>query len=103
MNISGSITEKQRLVDPYDFATRNLLGQHIEFDNVLYDIVEQIRAAAKDPQINGLVLSLGEMSETSLTKLRYIAKAISEFSTNKKVVAIAGITSKSILLSQLCG
>ncbi len=91
VDISGTITEKQQLIDPYDFAMRNFLGQHIELDNVLYDIVERIRQAAIDPQINGLVLSLTDMSETSLTKLRYIAKAVSEFkSTGKKVVAIGG-------------
>ncbi|WP_281545702.1 signal peptide peptidase SppA [Grimontia sp. SpTr1] len=91
VDISGPIVEKQRRVDPYDFATRNLFGQQMQFENVLYDIVEQIRAGAKDDKINGMVLSLSDMSETSLTKLRYIAKAINEFkATGKPVVAIGG-------------
>ncbi|WP_394212706.1 signal peptide peptidase SppA [Enterovibrio calviensis] len=91
LDISGPIVEKQRRIDPYDFATRNLFGQQVEFENVLFDIVEQIRTAAKDDNINGMVLSLSDMSETSLTKLRYIAKAINEFkATGKPVVAIGG-------------
>ncbi|MDD1794288.1 signal peptide peptidase SppA [Enterovibrio makurazakiensis] len=91
LDISGPIVEKQRRIDPYDFATRNLFGQQVEFENVLFDIVEQIRDAAKDDNINGMVLSLSDMSETSLTKLRYIAKAINEFkATGKPVVAIGG-------------
>lgn len=91
VDIAGPIVEKQRRMHPYDLATRNLFGQQVEMENVLFDIVDQIRAAAKDNSINGMVLSLSDMSETSLTKLRYIAKAINEFkATGKKVVAIGG-------------
>lgn len=89
VDIAGPIVEKRRRIDPYDFATRNLFGQQMHVENVLYDIVDQIRAGAKDDKINGMVLSLSDMSETSLTKLRYIAKAINEFkATGKPVVAI---------------
>ncbi|KXF80008.1 signal peptide peptidase SppA [Enterovibrio coralii] len=96
VDLSGPIVEKQRRLDPYDYATRNLFGQQIQFENVLYDVVDQIRAAAKDDKINGMVLSLADMQETSLTKLRYIAKAINEFkATGKHVVAIGGHYSQS--------
>lgn len=91
VDIAGPIVEKQRRVHPYDLATRNLFGQQLEMENVLFDIVDQIREGAQDDSINGMVLSLSEMSETSLTKLRYIAKAINEFkATGKKVYAIGG-------------
>ncbi|TKF29659.1 signal peptide peptidase SppA [Enterovibrio norvegicus] len=91
VDISGPIVEKQRRLDPYDIATQNLIGRSVEVETVLFDVVDQIRAAAKDDKINGMVLSLSDMSETSLTKLRYIAKAINEFkAAGKSVVAIGG-------------
>lgn len=96
VDLSGPIVEKQRRIDPYDFATKNLFGNNIQVENLLYDIVEQIRAAAKDDNINGMVLNLTDMSETSLTKMRYIAKSIEEFkAAGKEVVAIGGNYSQS--------
>jgi protease-4 len=96
LNISGDIIEKQALINPYDYVSRSLLGQPMPMNNMLYDLVKLIRLSAKDPLINGMVLSLSNMSETSLTKLRYLAKAINEFkSTGKKVYAIGGHYSQS--------
>lgn len=96
VNISGPIVEKAQKIEPYDLISRNLIGQSIQFENILFDIVNQIRAAAKDDNINGMVLNLTDMSETSLTKLRYIAKAIEEFKeTGKEVIAVGGHYSQS--------
>lgn len=96
LNISGSIVEQGSPTSPYDYALSQLSGQTITVDNVLYDLVDTIRMSAKDPSINGMVLSLSEMNETSLTKLRYLAKAINDFkSTGKKVYAISGHYSQS--------
>ncbi len=96
LNISGDIIEKQAVINPYDYLSHSLLGKPIPMNNMLYDLVEQIRHSAKDPLINGMVLSLTNMSETNLTKLRYLAKAINEFkSTGKKVYAIGGHYSQS--------
>lgn len=96
LNISGDIIEKQAVINPYDYLSHSLLGKPIPMNNMLYDLVEQIRHSATDPLINGMVLSLTNMSETNLTKLRYLAKAINEFkSTGKKVYAIGGHYSQS--------
>ncbi len=96
LNISGDIIEKQALINPYDYVSRSLLGKPMPMNNMVYDLVALIRHSAKDPLINGMVLSLSNMSETSLTKLRYLAKAINEFkSTGKKVYAIGGHYSQS--------
>ncbi|WBA14079.1 signal peptide peptidase SppA [Salinivibrio proteolyticus] len=96
LNINGPIVEQRRRIDPIDTLSRNALGQPIETENVLFDIVDTIRHAATDDKINGLVLSLGDMPSTSLTKLRYIAKAIDEFKqSGKAVVAIGGMYSQS--------
>ncbi|OOF06401.1 signal peptide peptidase SppA [Salinivibrio sp. MA607] len=96
LNIDGPIVEQQQRLSPVDTLSRNALGQPIETENVLFDIVDTVRHAATDEQINGLVLSLGDMPSTSLTKLRYIAKAIEDFkNSGKPVIAIGGTYSQS--------
>ncbi|MFD2177285.1 signal peptide peptidase SppA [Veronia pacifica] len=96
VDIDGPIVEQRSQFDPYDIAKLDLLGQSIPSETVLFDVVDKIRAAAEDDKINGLVLSISGMPETSLTQLRYIAKAIKEFKkSGKKVVAIGGHYSQS--------
>ncbi|SIN77444.1 signal peptide peptidase SppA [Salinivibrio sp. ES.052] len=96
LNIDGPIVEQRQRLSPIDTLSRNALGQPIESENVLFDIVDTVRHAATDEQINGLVLSLGDMPSTSLTKLRYIAKAIDTFKdSGKPVIAIGGTYSQS--------
>lgn len=86
MNLSGPIVEQRRYTNPMDSFTGSLLGKEIPKENVLFDIVDTIRYAKDDPKITGLVLSLREMPETNLTKLRYIAKALNEFKTSGKPI-----------------
>lgn len=57
---------------------------------MLFDIVETLRHAKNDNNVTGLVLALGDMPETNLTKLRYIAKAINEFKASGKPVFAVG-------------
>ena len=90
LNLSGPIVEQRRYINPMDSFTGSLFGQEIPKENVLFDIVETIRFAATDEQISGLVLSLREMPEANLTKLRYIAKAINEFKASGKPVFAVG-------------
>ncbi len=90
LNLSGPIVEQRRYINPMDSFTGSLFGQEIPKENVLFDIVETIRFAATDEQVSGLVLSLREMPEANLTKLRYIAKAINEFKASGKPVYAVG-------------
>ncbi|NOI66345.1 signal peptide peptidase SppA [Vibrio sp. 99-8-1] len=96
LNLSGPIVEQRRYINPMDSLTGSLFGQDMPKESVLFDIVETIRHAAKDDNISGLVLSLREMPETNLTKLRYIAKAINQFkASGKPVYAIGEFYSQS--------
>ncbi|MGR5266527.1 signal peptide peptidase SppA [Vibrio astriarenae] len=90
VNISGPIVEERSYLNPMDSITGSLLGSEMPRENVLFDIVDTIRHAQDDPQITGIVLALNEMPETNLTKLRYIAKALTEFRTSGKPVYAAG-------------
>ncbi|MGL5290297.1 MAG: signal peptide peptidase SppA, partial [Vibrionaceae bacterium] len=96
LSLAGPIIEKREIFDPFSLISNNLSGNPPPVQAVLFEIVDKIRKAAQDPSINGLVLDLKQMPETSLTKLRYIAKAINEFkATGKKVVATNSFFSQS--------
>ncbi|WP_456296964.1 signal peptide peptidase SppA [Vibrio sp. AK197] len=90
LNLSGPIVEQSTYVNPLDSVTGSLFGQEMPKENVLFDVVNTIRQAKDDKTITGLVLSLQDMPETNLTKLRYIAKAINEFKASGKPVFAAG-------------
>lgn len=90
LNLNGPIVEKASYLTPLDSFKGSALGDDMPKENVLFDIVHTIRHAKTDPAITGLVLSLGDMPSTSLTKLRYIAKAINEFKSSGKPVFATG-------------
>lgn len=90
LNLNGPIVEKASYLTPLDSFKGSALGDEMPKENVLFDIVHTIRHAKTDPAITGLVLSLGDMPSTSLTKLRYIAKAINEFKSSGKPVFATG-------------
>lgn len=96
LNLSGPIVEQSRYINPMDSFTGSIFGNDLPKENVLFQIVNTIRHAKTDPNISGLVLSLRNMPETNLTKLRYIAKALDEFKTSgKPIYAVGGFYNQS--------
>ncbi|MDP5254707.1 MULTISPECIES: signal peptide peptidase SppA [unclassified Vibrio] len=90
LNLSGPIVEQSRFINPASSLTRSLMGDELPQENVLWDVVSTLRHAKDDESISGLVLSLHDLPETNLTKLRYIAKAINEFKASGKPVYAVG-------------
>ncbi|HFQ5431067.1 TPA: signal peptide peptidase SppA [Vibrio vulnificus] len=90
LNLSGPIVEQSLYINPMDSFTSSLFGEEIPKENVLFDVVDTIRYAKDDEKITGLVLTLRDMPETNLTKLRYIAKALNEFKASGKPIYAIG-------------
>ncbi|HDY8227237.1 protease 4 [Vibrio vulnificus] len=90
LNLSGPIVEQSLYINPMDSFAGSLFGEEIPKENVLFDVVDTIRYAKDDEKITGLVLSLRDMPETNLTKLRYIAKALNEFKASGKPIYAVG-------------
>ncbi|EJT0552844.1 signal peptide peptidase SppA [Vibrio vulnificus] len=90
LNLSGPIVEQSLYINPMDSFTSSLFGEEIPKENVLFDVVDTIRYAKDDEKITGLVLSLRDMPETNLTKLRYVAKALNEFKASGKPIYAIG-------------
>ncbi|MFO0453358.1 MAG: S49 family peptidase, partial [Pseudomonadota bacterium] len=73
--------------DAFDRAVGEITGDR-EPEALVPDIVEAIRAAAKDDRIDALVLETEDLTGGGLAKLRAIARAIEEFrAAGKKVYA----------------
>ncbi|PWI35048.1 signal peptide peptidase SppA [Vibrio albus] len=96
LNLSGPIVEQRSYIDPVESLTGSVFDQDLPKENVLFDIVDSLRYAQSDDKVSGLILNLQGLPETSLTKLRYIAKAINEFkASGKPVYAIGGYYTQS--------
>ncbi|EEY44485.1 signal peptide peptidase SppA [Vibrio mimicus] len=96
LNLSGPIVEQSTHINPMDSFAGSVFGEELPRENVLFDIVDTLRHAKNDNNVTGLVLALGDMPETNLTKLRYIAKAINEFkSSGKPVYAVSDFYNQS--------
>ena len=72
---------------PFDRSLGLLAGDH-DPETLVRDVIEAIRAAAKDDRIRALVLDPSQMTAAGLTKLRAVGDAVQEFrKTGKKVLA----------------
>ncbi|MFV0575694.1 MAG: signal peptide peptidase SppA [Vibrio sp.] len=90
LDLDGPIVEQASYANPFDSISSSVIEKDLPKENVLYDVVSTIRTAGTDSSITGLVLNLKDMPETSLTKLRYIAKAINEFKATGKPIYAYG-------------
>lgn len=96
LNLSGPIVEQRSYVEPFEKISGDILGNNRPKETILFDVVNTLRYASTDNSITGLVLNLKDLSETNLTKLRYIAKAINEFkAAGKPVYAVGDYYSQS--------
>ena len=81
---TGSIVE-QLDGSAYDRAIQNLLGDERP-QTLLKDILDGLRFAKDDDRIDAVVLNLGSMKGSGLSKLKIIGDAIDEFQESGKPV-----------------
>lgn len=96
LDLKGTIVEQSSQGSVFDMLSESLLDKSEPKENRLYEIVQTLRHAKDDKQISGLVLDLGEMADTPLTKLQYIGKALKEFKdTGKPIYAVGDFYNQS--------
>jgi len=86
----GNIVEQKSPLDPMSRMINNLTGTPIHEELRLQDIIEGIRAAAKDDRIKLLVLAPDHINRASLNQLRDIGREIEQFKKNDKLVISIG-------------
>ena len=87
VNPTGRVVEELELPSSDSlFARINMTSAH---QTNMHDLIQAIRAAARDSRIRLLVLKLDEMEDAALPKLQEMRRAIEHFrTTGKQVVAI---------------
>jgi protease-4 len=90
LNIRGDIVEQKHDVDPMDaFISEALEQPDTATEVLLADILSVIKHAETDDRISMIVLDLKNMQGSGITKLRDIAKALTQFkNSGKKIIAV---------------
>lgn len=88
VDLSGVVVDKPSVNNKFRQLGRELLGSTSNRlqENSLFDVVETIRKAKDDKNINGMVLSLVDFTGTDQTSLQYIGKALREFRDSGKTI-----------------
>ncbi|MCG9730785.1 signal peptide peptidase SppA [Shewanella sp. Isolate13] len=90
LNLSGVIVDQKRQVDPIEAAMKSGSEADGTGEILLSDVLLVINNAAADKRINQMVLDLGMLRGTGISKLQSIGNAIESFkATGKSVVANA--------------
>jgi protease-4 len=85
----GDIVEETTAIDPLSRLINGYAGFPITKETLLQDILDAINAAADDPRIKILVLSLSHLEYGGLDQLQAIGRSLEAFrKSGKKVIAI---------------
>ncbi|EEQ04991.1 Protease 4 [Yersinia bercovieri ATCC 43970] len=92
VNLSGVVVDQPAVNNKLRQWGRELLGASSNRlqENSLFDVVETIRLAKTDNNINGIVLSLSDFTGADQPSLQYIGKALREFRDSGKPIYAIG-------------
>ncbi|MFV7771018.1 signal peptide peptidase SppA [Shewanella marisflavi] len=90
LNLSGSVVEQKRQVDPIEAAMKSGNGGDSDGEILLADLLSAIDNAASDQRISAIVLDIGHLRMTGISKLQSIGDALSRFKTSGKPVIAKG-------------
>ena len=90
LNLSGTIVDQKRRVDPLEAAMKSGSAKDGSGEILLSDVIDVVNNAASDARISQLVLDLGHLRGTGMSKLQSIGDALNNFKeTGKPIVAHA--------------
>lgn len=96
LNLKGAIVEQETFsADPY----QQLLAGEVNSNTRLRDVTKAIELAAKDENINSIILNLKDFSGAYPSKLHYIGDKLSDFKeSGKKIYAYGNLFDQSSYL-----
>lgn len=90
LNLSGTIVDQKRRVDPIEAAMKSGSAKDGSGEILLSDVIDVVNNASSDARISQLVLDLGQLRGTGMSKLQSIGDALNNFKeTGKPIVAHA--------------
>ncbi len=90
INPEGAIVDQLTFVDPLNVLMADSLGNNVNAEVLLQDLLDAIDFASTDDDISSIVLSLNNLQPSGFSKLQEIGKALQQFTeSGKKVYAVA--------------
>ncbi|MCJ8302902.1 signal peptide peptidase SppA [Shewanella sp.] len=90
LDLAGSVVEQKRQVDPFEAAMKSSKNNDGSGEILLADILNVIDNAAADERISAIVLDMGHLRWTGISKLQSIGDALTRFkATGKPILATA--------------
>ncbi|MEZ9595541.1 signal peptide peptidase SppA [Shewanella sp. 10N.261.52.F9] len=90
LNLSGIIVDQKRQVDPIEAAMKSGNETDGSGEILLADVLTVINNAAADDRISQMVLDLGMLNGTGISKLQSIGNALESFKASGKTVVANG-------------
>ncbi|ABV36920.1 Acid phosphatase [Shewanella sediminis HAW-EB3] len=86
LNLSGSVVEQKRQVDPIEAAMKSSKSKDASGELLLADVLNVIDNAALDTRISSIVLDIGHLRWTGISKLQSIGDALTRFKESGKPI-----------------
>lgn len=90
LNLSGTVVEQLRQVDPIEAVMKSNQGADVDGEILLADLLRTIDNAASDNRIAAIVLDIGELRGTGISKLQSIGEALERFKASDKPIIAMG-------------
>ncbi|MCE9678429.1 signal peptide peptidase SppA [Shewanella sp. AS1] len=90
LDLSGAIVDQKRQVDPIAAAMQGGPGNGEESEILLADLLHTIDNATHDDRISAIVLDIGSLHRTGITKLQSVGEALNRFKASGKPIIANG-------------
>ncbi|QYJ99796.1 signal peptide peptidase SppA [Shewanella psychrotolerans] len=90
LDLSGAIVEQKRQVDPIEAAMKSGNGNDSDAEILLSDLIHAIDNAAADTRISSIIIDVGQLKWTEISKLQSIGDALTRFKTSGKPIIANG-------------
>ena len=90
LDLSGAIVEQKRQVDPIEAAMKSGNSNNSDAEILLSDLIHAIDNAAADKRISSIILDVGQLKWTGISKLQSIGDALTRFKASGKPIIANG-------------
>lgn len=90
LDLSGAIVEQKRQVDPIEAVMKSGNDSDGDAEILLADLIHAIDNAAADTRISAIILDVGELKWTGISKLQSIGDALIRFKASGKPIIANG-------------
>ncbi|GIU30706.1 protease [Shewanella colwelliana] len=90
LDLAGAVVEQKRQIDPIEAVMKNGKANDGSGEILLSELIHTIDNAASDKRISSIVLDVGHLQWTGISKLQSIGDALSRFKESGKPITAIG-------------